>query len=184
MVLVTTGTIANRFFQYFLVIPLFIIYSVLIWATYILAIYVFLVLLCWAICRCPPFWTWVKTFWLTKHPAAVIGPRLRLFQTDAADSERAGGDKQQTEARTPQPLTSVWAFFTSSSPLDDLFATFEITRAFVQPLALSWRRGRPDDVESRAATSSGADINSEDTKETSRHVQNIGKDTIIGTEAK
>jgi len=40
----------------------------------------------------------------------------------------------EINGRHPKPLSSIWAFFKSSSPLDDLFITFAWTRPLTQPL--------------------------------------------------
>lgn len=128
--------------------------NVLIWT---LGLYVSLVLACWASKRFPPFWPWAHSFWLTSRVVRLLGPAANTLVDDVKSNH---GDDTETEdsnaaARGPQPLTSIWAFFTSKSPLDDLLVTFEATRPFVQPLSLVWRRPAPIDEEQPPAESSG-----------------------------
>jgi hypothetical protein len=130
---------------------------------YTLGLYVFLVLACWASKRFPPFWPWAHSFWLTRRVVRLLGPATSA-QVDDLKSGKAekdhGDDTESGESdvspRGPQPLTSIWAFFTSKSPLDDLLVTFETTRPFVQPLSFVWRRRpTPVDEEQPPAASSG-----------------------------
>jgi len=110
------------------------------------AIYVLVVLVSWKANRRPPFWPWARTFWLTRGVTTYLAP-------DSADSVDSGpgtdvdGDADELPLG-PQPLQSVWAFFRSPSPLDDLLVTFETTRPLVRPLHWT-RRRNPSDEESR-----------------------------------
>lgn len=132
--------------------------QVLFWAV---AIYVVLVLTCWKASRQPRFWLWTRTFWLTRGVTAYLGPRLVPSGEDPGDDSgtKTTGASEYNEADEmdgPQPLQSAWAFFKSSSPLDDLLVTFEATRSLVQPLHLTLRRRRADEESGIVADSSSS----------------------------
>lgn len=122
---------------------------------YTLGIYVLLVLACYSASKRPPFWKWARSFPLTKHAVRLLGPPAELGRDEKDDDEDDGPKSSDETVTGPQPLTSVLAFFTSKSPLDDLLVTFEFTRPFVQPLSLSWRRSTLADEEQAPGTSSG-----------------------------
>ncbi|KEF55560.1 uncharacterized protein A1O9_08310 [Exophiala aquamarina CBS 119918] len=135
-----------------------------------LGLYVVLVLACWKSKGSPPFWPWARSFWLTRRVVRYVGPAAASCPLGDAisgadhdhdhDHDHGSHDTVNPDdaPRTPQPLTSIWGFFTSKSPLDDLLVTFQATKPFVEPLSLRWRR-RPapiDDEEKKTpAASSG-----------------------------
>jgi len=163
-VIVPVGLFVNEIFGNFLSYPIIIIFTVAQVLFNIVIFYVLLVLACWVSRRCPPFWPWTRTFLLTKTVVTYLGPRPASVTEDVEDNESAcekdkTGNENEAESvggqdslLGPKPLRSTWEFFTSSSPLDDLFATFEATRPFVQPLSFKWRQSRPEDDENRTVT--------------------------------
>ncbi|KAK5955624.1 hypothetical protein OHC33_003265 [Knufia fluminis] len=92
-------------------------------------------LACWlASGRSRPFASWTKDFWLTKRIARNLfgAPRPRIWGTlGPLDGVETDEDKYATR---PRPLTSIFDFFQSTSPLDDLLVTFKATRWMVQPI--------------------------------------------------
>ncbi|KAK5059793.1 hypothetical protein LTR84_009676 [Exophiala bonariae] len=122
---------------------------------YILGLYVLLVIACYWAAKRPPFWPWARAFLLTKHAVRILGPPTELGKDEKDDANGNGLESSDETTSGPQPLTSVLAFFTSKSPLDDLLVTFEFTKPFVQPLTLSWRRSVPADEEQAPGTSTG-----------------------------
>ncbi|EXJ84360.1 hypothetical protein A1O3_05027 [Capronia epimyces CBS 606.96] len=127
---------------------------------FLLAVYVAVVFVCWKAQGSPPYWRFTRTFWLTRPVTAYLGPRLASRDNENDDDElfdgTSRGEKrgyksnldddtfslQRPRSRTssgPKPLTSFRAFFSSRSPLDDLFVTFDSTRGFVRPLEIPAR---------------------------------------------
>lgn len=128
-------------------------------------LYVTLVLACWKSKGTPPFWPWASSFWLTRRVVRYIGPAASSSLDSKSDNDGDGHtgesnpeNSEDEGPRTPQPLTSIWGFFTSKSPLDDLLVTFQVTRPFVQPLSLRWRRQPApiDDEEKKSPAASSA----------------------------
>ncbi|KAI1624790.1 hypothetical protein EDD37DRAFT_664935 [Exophiala viscosa] len=120
--------------------PIFFIVQIILFALTLLGCYVVLVLL-------EPK--------LTARP----GEAQKDSGDDGSGDEGEDSDRGQ---QGPQPLTSVWAFFRSPSPLDDLFVTFEITRGLLQPLSLTRRQERVGDEESRLEHGSSTGIEGRD----------------------
>lgn len=159
-VMVPTAQIVGGLFTYIV----FMAWNIASTVIYLTGLYVLLVVACWAPKR-PPFWPWARSFWLTRHAVRLLGPPsdTSMDKSGYGDDDKNPEESDMSSSssssarRTPQPLTSVWAFFTSKSPLDDLLATFEFTKPFVQPLTLQWgRSGAPTvDEEQAPATSSG-----------------------------
>lgn len=133
----------------------------------LLGFYVVLVLACWKRAGSPPFWAWARSFWLTARVAAVLEPKLTerddvKLRGNGKDSDGSGSEGEDGRVKDgdgPKPLTSVWAFFRSSSPLDDLLVTFEITRGLVQPL--NWTQGRRRLGDEEAPIDSGPSVQTE-----------------------
>lgn len=100
---------------------------------WIAVVYSTLVFICWCFSgRTEPFETWSKHFWLTKHLSCkVFGPPEPQVWSVLGPLDR--DEEEHKPQRLAKPLTSPWAFFTSSSPLDDLLVTFAATRWMVQP---------------------------------------------------
>ncbi|KIV87621.1 hypothetical protein, variant [Exophiala sideris] len=146
--------------------PIFLIVQAFLFLLTLLGFYVVLVLACWKKGGSPPFWPWARSFWLTRRVAAYLEPRVTARAGEARkDSGDDGSEDQRQDDRVeqgPQPLTSVWAFFRSSSPLDDLFVTFEFTRVLVRPLELSRRRRQLVDEEARIEHGSAAETGGQD----------------------
>ncbi|KAI1611056.1 hypothetical protein EDD36DRAFT_311697 [Exophiala viscosa] len=147
--------------------PIFFIVQIILFALTLLGCYVVLVLGYWKREGSPAFWPWARNFLLTSRIAVYLEPKLTArpgeAQKDSGDD--GSGDEGEDSDRGqqgPQPLTSVWAFFRSSSPLDDLFVTFEITRGLVQPLSLTRRQERVGDEESRLEHGSSTGIEGRD----------------------
>ncbi|ETI20003.1 hypothetical protein G647_09018 [Cladophialophora carrionii CBS 160.54] len=135
-------------------------------AFWVFVVYAAVVLACWKASGMTDFWPWARTFWMTRRVVSYLGAKISPARDPAEGKvvvdESEGAETIDEVARTgPTPLTSPWAFFTSSSPLDDLFVTFEATKPLVQPLGRSgMRRRRTGDlegqVESTASTSSAS----------------------------
>jgi len=121
---------------------------------FMVGLYVTLVFACWKSKRSPPFWPWASSFWLTRRVVIYIGPtESSSGGSKSGDDHAAETDPEDEGPRTPQPLTSIWGFFTSKSPLDDLLVTFEFTKPFVQPLR--WRK-QPVPIDDEEKTSPAA----------------------------
>jgi hypothetical protein len=144
-------------------------------AFWVCVAYAAVVVACWKASGTDAFWPWARTFWMTRHVVSYVGAKISLpTRSPAEDRVVAGVDGSEADATTsgtgdevalstgPTPLTSPWAFFTSSSPLDDLFVTFEATKPLVQPITRAGlrRRRTGDDlegqVESAASVSSAS----------------------------
>ncbi|KAJ9616469.1 hypothetical protein H2200_000188 [Cladophialophora chaetospira] len=130
---------------------------------WLIIIYVVAVLAYWKASGAGAFWPWTRTFWMTRAMVRYLGARISpaRFGTDVdkADLDGSEGETSDTASAVtsregPTPLTSPWAFFTSSSPLDDLFVTFEATKPLVQPIGL--RRRRTGDLEGQAGESTAS----------------------------
>ncbi|EXJ62075.1 hypothetical protein A1O7_02508 [Cladophialophora yegresii CBS 114405] len=123
--------------------------------------YAAVVLACWKASGMADFWPWARTFWMTRCVVGYLGAKISPPK-DPAEGKLAVDKGEGGEVATtgPTPLTSPWAFFTSSSPLDDLFVTFEATKPLVRPIGRSGlRRRRTGDLEGQvesAASSSAA----------------------------
>jgi hypothetical protein len=93
-----------------------------------LILYMVVVVVVWCIRGRPPFREFFATSLLTKfiYTALVSNGEQRSSSVDLVDVD---DDNVQ-----PTPLTSIWDFFRSTSPLDDLFVTFTVTRPLTQPL--------------------------------------------------
>jgi len=108
-------------------------------------IYAVVVLVWWCLKGRPPFWQWMRSFWLTRGLIVCLGPLEQKRSTiwsatgPVEDEDEAGLD--DTAIVGPRPLSNATDFFRSSSPLDDLLFTFESTRHLVQPLMFR-RRGQ------------------------------------------
>jgi len=101
--------------------------------------YLLVVFICWKVWgNRRPFTTWARNFWLTRHvhryingppPPSIWGPSGPL---ESEDEEK--GHRREPEARII-PVTGLVSFFTSSSPLDSLLASFDSTRWMVLPMS-------------------------------------------------
>ncbi|OCT50108.1 hypothetical protein CLCR_07084 [Cladophialophora carrionii] len=122
-------------------------------AFWVFVVYAAVVLACWKASGMTDFWPWARTFWMTRRVVSYLGAKISPARDPAEGKvvvdESEGAETTDEVARTgPTPLTSPWAFFTSSSPLDDLFVTFEATKPLVQPLGRTGlRRRRTGDLE-------------------------------------
>lgn len=171
-IIVPIGIFVNEYVLGFAWVPIMAVLGLANVVFYALTIYVLVVLAFWAGRSFPPFWPWARSFRLTRGVVAYLGPRMNPSRAAEEGSEglqgssKANGEDGAAEIDLdeaivgPTPLRSVWAFFTSRSPLDDLLVTFEVTRPFVQPLGLSLRRtrdpvARVDDEERQIETASG-----------------------------
>ncbi len=75
---------------------------------------------------------------VVRYVSAKLAP---MRSVDGEDDENEDMPSvAETSGRRPTPLTSPWGFFTSSSPLDDLFVTFEVTRPLVLQIRLRQRQ--------------------------------------------
>jgi hypothetical protein len=99
------------------VLPVIIGYTIKLFAE-LLIIYGLLELVCWVFHGRPPISEYLRTSFLSRHICAVL---------------IEGSEENDEDRRPAKPLNSVWGFFTSRSPLDDLFVTFECTRILVDP---------------------------------------------------
>lgn len=100
--------------------------------------YFVVVVICWMVWGSRrPFTTWIRNFWLTRRihryimgppPPSIWGPSGPL---EGEDEEK--GHRREPEGRII-PVTGIVSFFTSSSPLDSLLASFENTRWMVLPI--------------------------------------------------
>ncbi|KIW21352.1 hypothetical protein PV08_01932 [Exophiala spinifera] len=138
-------------------------------------IYFLVVLACWSKRGRPNFWPWTRRFALTRHVVRYVRPARDGGEHDDEDEQEDEDADAESETRRmrrakPKALTSPWAFFTSSSPLDDLLVTYKVTRPFVQPIHLTLRRRRTQDVEAgevvaAASTTSSVEVKPVDPKE-------------------
>ena len=180
-IMVPTWFFVDEFVSGYLQTPILLM---LTWALYLGfwagVIYAVAVLACWNTCRRgqrrPKFWPWARRYWLTRPVLVYVRPPTATAAAadddddEAADTdmgmdmkvenrEEADGDGRQGR-EGPRPLVSPWAFFTSSSPLDDLLVTYEVTRPLVQPLlanvTLRRRRTQDRDIEGEAGAGAGA----------------------------
>lgn len=113
----------------------FHIFQAAVHAILLIAVVYFLaVTICWCVSgRKEVFRTWSKRFWLTKHLSRKVfgAPEPQVWGV-LGPLDR---DEEEHKSRpSAKPLTSPWAFFSSSSPLDDLLVTFAATRWMVQPV--------------------------------------------------
>ncbi|KIX08388.1 uncharacterized protein Z518_03044 [Rhinocladiella mackenziei CBS 650.93] len=180
--MVPVGLFINNYILPVITPPIMIIVATTVTLIYVVALYVLLVLTCWSSDRFPPFWPWTRRFWLTRGLTSYLGPKL-ISSTDSEDgmslsrSDRGGGSKEMSsdEARpSPKPLQSFWGFFTSSSPLDDLFATYEVTRPFIQPISLRFKRNWPQDEEGQGDIVSPAEAKPDAGFSNARHIDDSG----------
>ena len=132
--------------------PILILSAVITVGPWAALVFIVVVLACFKASRTRAFWPWARTFWLTRglvrYVGATIGPGSSPDNGEVGEvdgSEEEASDIALTGG--PQPLTSAWAFFTSSSPLDDLLVTFEATKPLVQPMSSGLRRRRTEDLE-------------------------------------
>ena len=104
-----------------------------LWAFVILLVqfviaYMLIVTLVWWVKGRPPFREFLATSLLTRF----IHAQLVSTRGEEANSDKLNSIDNHEEQ--PKPLSSIWAFFTSKSPLDDLLFTFAFTRRLTQPL--------------------------------------------------
>jgi hypothetical protein len=93
-----------------------------------LIVYIAIVMLVWLIKGRPPFAQFFATSPFTRFIHDSLVPREEQQQSTEKRSDPDNNREQ------PKPLTSFWAFFRSTSPLDDLLVTFALTRRLAQPL--------------------------------------------------
>lgn len=87
--------------------------------------YIAVVAVVWCARGRPPFPEFFATSPLTRFVHARLVP----------DQDHRSSTRELEKFKDkPQPLSSVWAFFSSSSPLDDLLVMFEVTSWMTQPL--------------------------------------------------
>lgn len=125
-------------------------------------VYLLVVLACWSKRGRPNFWPWARRFVLTRAIVRYARPTVEGEDEEFEEYEDAEGT--ETNRIEPKALTSPWAFFTSSSPLDDLLVTYEVTRPFVRPIHLTLRRRRTQDVEAGEVAATAAATSSVDVK--------------------
>ncbi|KIW70388.1 hypothetical protein PV04_02661 [Phialophora macrospora] len=145
-------------------------------AFWMCVVYTAVVMACWKASRTAAFWPWARTFWMTRHVVSYLGAKVSssargpdegriVVATDGnkADATASGAGDEVVSSTGPRPLTSPWAFFTSSSPLDDLFVTFEATKPLVQPIGRNGlrRRRTGDDLERQVESAPSASSASE-----------------------
>ncbi|EXJ78547.1 hypothetical protein A1O1_08948 [Capronia coronata CBS 617.96] len=164
-------------------------------------IYLGVVLVCWKIKGSPPYHRFIRSFWLTRPMVVFVVQRDSEYDLDSDPFTTTGGSgyrgarryhmgsekgdrkyehvetrsQQEGLATSPKPLTCLWDFVSSRSPLDDLLVTFEATRGFVRPLGVQtrmrlWRR------ESRRGPIDDNDGTEEEERETPRYSSPYGDD--------
>jgi hypothetical protein len=111
----------------------------------LIAVYSLVVFICWVANGKPRFGSWVRSYWMTRH---LIARLPGLNQDTSAWSTHYADDEDNTNSkRRPQSLRGPGDFFRSTSPLDDLFVTFEFTKSMIKPLTF---RGKLVDTEDSA----------------------------------
>jgi len=116
-----------------------------------LIIYMAAVALLWLIKGKPPFQEFFATSLITRPIAARFGIKSEQQLSTAVSIEKDDRKKD------PKPLTNIWAFFKSTSPLDDLFVTFAFTRRLTQPLRQR-SSSASDQTEEKAGNDPGAKV--------------------------
>lgn len=161
--------------------PIIIFLSVLYVVFWVGVVYCLVVLACWSKRGRPNFWPWARRFGLTRYVVRYIRPTMIEGGKDEIDYEYEEDMEMERPRPEPRPLTSPWAFFTSSSPLDDLLVTYRVTRPFVQPIHLI-RRRRTRDIEGgeevTMATTSSLDVIKNDYIGDDEDVHQVGEKKI------
>ena len=148
---------------YFLRFLLFWLLMLAFWIFYAALVYAIVVFGVWIYAGRPAFGPWAQQYVLTRWLVKKIG-EVREHPTGSVQSgvgsivEAVTGIGKGGK-RDPMPLRSVFHFFTSESPLDDLLVTFAATRYLAEPLFSSGGEVQSGKVGGRAgvATESESD---------------------------
>lgn len=160
--IVPVGILINDYILENAYLPVIVMLRVVQFLAYTLTIYLGVVLACWKLKGSPPFSRFVRSFSLTRPFVVYLARDNPDREWSFEKGERNAGGESGDEAEEtllsssssssssshPRPLGSVWDFFSSQSPLDDLLVTFEATRGFVRPVAVRvrfWGSEREDE---------------------------------------